>query len=334
MINFIAEDFFCSLQDRYRGGTLGVDNRMSYQAPSDSASFSASKTPPSESGTWRDFYYITKPGIIRSNLIAAFAGFWLASQWDFQYGKMIMTLLGTILVMASSCVFNNYFDRELDLKMERTRDRSLPMGRLKPSVVLWYAIILGILGLGVLFTFSGVLAGLFGLVGMVVYVPIYTLWLKRSSTWSTSVGAISGAMPPVIGYVAVTGVVDMGAWLLFAMLFLWQPPHFWALGIRRVEEYRAAGYPLLPVVKGIKRTKIQMIPYLVALIPVPILMYTYGYAGIYYMIISLALSVIWLYLSLTGFRAKSDEVWAKKVFLFSINYLTLSLIVLIINTTH
>jgi len=332
MINFIANDII-ALYRQNKGGTLQLDNHMSYQAPSDSAAISVSQTPPSESGTWRDFINITKPGIIRSNLIAAFAGMWVASQWDFQYGLMIMTLLGTILVMASSCVFNNFFDRELDLKMERTRERSLPTGRLKPLVVLWYAIILGVVGLAVLFTFSGFLAGIFGVIGAFVYVVIYTLWLKRSSTWSTSVGAISGAMPPVIGYVAVTGTVDMGAWLLFAMLFLWQPPHFWALGIRRVEEYRAAGYPLLPVVKGIKRTKIQMIPYLVVLIPVPILMYVYGYAGIYYMIISLALSVIWLYLAVKGFQAKDDEVWAKKVFLFSINYLTVSLIALILNTT-
>lgn len=311
-----------------------MENHISYQVSSDSAAISESKKPTNESGTWRDFINITKPGIVRSSFMSAFAGYWVASQWDFQIGKMILTLLGTVLILASSCVFNNYFDRELDLKMTRTRERALPTGRLKPGVVLWYAIILGVVGLTILFSFSGMLAGLFGIVGMLVYVVIYTLWLKRSSTWSTSVGAISGAVPPLVGYVAVTGKVDMGAVLLFALLFLWQPPHFWALGIRRVEEYRAAGYPLLPVVKGIKRTKIQMIPYLIALIPVPILMYVYGYAGIYYMIISLVLSIVWLYLSLQGFKAKNDEVWAKKVFLFSINYLTLSLIVLIINTTH
>lgn len=168
---------------------------------------------------------------------------------------------------------------------------------------------------------------------MFVYVVVYTLWLKRSSTWSTSVGAISGAMPPVIGYVAVTGSVDMAAVLLFALLFLWQPPHFWALGIRRVEEYRAAGFPLLPVVKGIKRTKYQMIPYLVLLIPIPILMYAYGYAGIFFLVIGLLLAIWWLYAALQGFRAKDDEAWSKKVFIISINYLTLSLIVLILNTT-
>ncbi|KKO50900.1 heme o synthase [Paenibacillus sp. DMB20] len=312
-----------------------MENHMSYQAPSDSATLaSARSTPPEKEGTWKDFITVTKPGIIRSNLIAAFAGFWLASRWDIQFGLMIMTLLGTVLVMASSCVFNNYFDRDLDMKMERTRNRSLPTGRLTPKVVLWYAVILGAVGLAVLFIFSGVLAGVFGLVGMFVYVVIYTLWLKRTSTWSTSVGAISGAMPPVIGYVAVSGTVDMGAILLFAMLFLWQPPHFWALGIRRVEDYRAAGFPLLPVVKGIKRTKYQMIPYLVLLVPLPVLMYKYGYAGMFFLVISLLLSLVWLYLALKGFRAKDDAAWSKKVFLFSINYLTLSLFVLVLNTVH
>ncbi|KGE20833.1 heme o synthase [Paenibacillus wynnii] len=309
-----------------------MDNQWRYQASSDSAAMSAKS--PQEGSTWRDFITVTKPGIIRSNLIAAFAGYWLASAWDVQYGRLILTLLGTMLVMASACVFNNYFDRDLDMKMERTRERGLPTGRLKPMTVLIYAIGLGISGLLVLFAFSGILAGLFGILGMFVYVVVYTLWLKRTSTWSTSVGAISGAMPPVIGYVAVTGTVDLGAWLLFAILFLWQPPHFWALGIRRKEEYRAAGFPLLPVVKGTFRTKIQMIPYVALLIPVSIVMYVYDYAGVFYLVISTGLSIVWLYLTLKGFRAKDDDAWAKMCFFFSINYLMVSLIVLVLNTTH
>ncbi|ULO08387.1 protoheme IX farnesyltransferase [Paenibacillus sp. 19GGS1-52] len=309
-----------------------MDNQLRYEASSDSAAMSA-KSPP-EGASWRDFVTVTKPGIIRSNLIAAFAGYWVASGWDVQYGRLILTLMGTMLVMASACVFNNFFDRDLDMKMERTRDRGLPTGRLKPTTVLLYAIGLGILGLFVLFAFSGILAGLFGIVGMFVYVVVYTLWLKRTSTWSTSVGAISGAMPPVIGYVAVTGRVDLGAWLLFAMLFLWQPPHFWALGIRRKEEYRAAGFPLLPVVKGTRRTQFQMIPYVVLLIPIPFIMYAYDYAGIFYLIISAGLSIAWLILNLRGFQAKDEEAWAKKSFFFSINYLTISLIVLVLNTIH
>lgn len=313
-----------------------MDN-ISYKASSDTTTYSVKSQPPgSKAGTWKDFIKVTKPGILRTNLVAVFGGFWLASQWDVNYIRLLLTLLGTALVMASSCVFNNYFDRELDLKMERTRNRSLPTGRLTPRTVLTYAVILGIAGLGVLFAFSGVQAGLLGALGMFVYVIIYTLWLKRTSTWSTSIGGISGAMPPVIGYVAVSGHIDLGAWLLFALLFLWQPPHFWALAIRRVEDYRAGGFPLLPVVKGIQRTKWQMIPYIVLLIPVPILMYVYGYAGMIFMIVSVLLSLLWLFYAFKGFRIKPEETdaWAKKVFFFSINYLTLSFLLMIIDTVH
>ena len=308
-----------------------MENQIS-ASTAETASLSV-PTPPQETATWRDFVALTKPGILRSNLIAAFAGFWVASHWQLQYGLLILTLIGTTLVMASSCVFNNYFDREMDTKMARTQNRALPMGRISPKTVLWYAIILGIAGLGVLFGFAGPLAGLFGVVGMLVYVAVYTLWLKRTSTWSTSVGAISGAMPPVIGYIAVSGKVDLGVVLLFALLFLWQPPHFWALGIRRVEEYRAAGFPLLPVVKGIPRTKRQMIPYILLLLPIPILMYMYDYTGLWALIIGEILSILWIIMALMGLRSKDDEAWAKKMFFFSINYLTINLIVMILNTT-
>lgn len=313
---------------------ISVDKQISYQTSSDSTTSSTEPSPSDQPVTWRDFVTLAKPGILRSNLIATFGGFWLASGWNVDYIHLLWTLLGTMLVMASSCVFNNYFDRELDTKMIRTQDRILATRRISPSIVLWYAIILGILGLSVLTLFSGLLAAAFGVLGMVVYVIIYTLWLKRSSTWSTSLGGISGAMPPVIGYVAVTNHVDLGAWLLFAMLFLWQPPHFWALGIRRVEEYRAAGYPLLPVVKGIKRTKYQMLPYIALLIPIPILMYMYNYTGIIFMIVSLILSVLWFGMAVAGFSKQDNDKWAKTAFIFSINYLTISFIMMIIDTVH
>lgn len=313
---------------------ISVDKQISYQTSSDSTTSSTEPSPSDQPVTWRDFVTLAKPGILRSNLIATFGGFWLASGWNVDYIHLLWTLLGTMLVMASSCVFNNYFDRELDTKMIRTQDRVLATRRISPSIVLWYAIILGILGLSILTLFSGLLAAAFGVLGMVVYVIIYTLWLKRSSTWSTSLGGISGAMPPVIGYVAVTNHVDLGAWLLFAMLFLWQPPHFWALGIRRVEEYRAAGYPLLPVVKGIKRTKYQMLPYIALLIPIPILMYVYNYTGIIFMIVSLVLSVLWFSMAVAGFSKQDNDKWAKTAFIFSINYLTISFIMMIIDTVH
>jgi protoheme IX farnesyltransferase len=281
----------------------------------------------------RDYIQLTKPGILRSNLIAAFAGFWLASQGTIQWSLFIMMLLGTTLVMASSCVFNNYLDRDYDGLMERTSHRPLPSGRLSTQRVLVFATILGLLGLSVLFIFTNIMAVFMGIIGMIVYVIIYTAWLKRTSTLSTVMGSFSGAMPPIIGYTAVTGTMDAGAWILFGILFLWQPPHFWALGIRRIEEYRAAGFQILPVVKGVNRTKLQMIPYVVLLIPVSLLLYVTDYAGIYYFITALVLGVLWLLLCLSGLVTKDDDRWAKRTFIFSINYLLILFLVMILDTT-
>ncbi len=269
----------------------------------------------------KDFIALTKPRIIRLNLIAGFGGFWVASKWDIDWLLLLYMLIGSGLTMASSCVINNYWDREMDQKMERTRDRATAAGRISPNVVLWYGIILGIAGVIILFTLVNPLTGWLGLTGMFVYIVIYTMWLKRTSTWSTSIGGVSGAMPPVIGYCAVTNTVDAGAFILFALLFLWQPPHFWSLSIRRVEEYRAAGFPLLPVVKGIGRTKLQMIPYVLLLIPSGLALFYFGHVGMVYLIITLLLGAVWFIHTLLGMNAPDTEKWAKTNFIISINYL-------------
>lgn len=280
----------------------------------------------------KDLVALAKPGIIRLNLFAAFGGFWVASRWEIDGFILVWMLIGSALTMASACVFNNYFDRDFDTKMARTQNRALPQGRLRPSFVLGYAIVLGVLGLADLFILVNPKCGWLGLLGFIVYVVIYTLWLKRNSTWSTSVGGISGAMPPVIGYVSVTNELNAGAWILFALLFLWQPPHFWSLAIRKVEEYRAAGYPVLPVVKGVLRTKIQMIPYIVLLFVSSILMYTEGYVGVVFLILSIVILGCWFFHALTGFRARNTEKWAKTDFLFSVNYLLVMFIAMILDT--
>ncbi|QHW30759.1 protoheme IX farnesyltransferase [Paenibacillus rhizovicinus] len=280
----------------------------------------------------KDYVALTKPGIIRLNAIAAFGGFWVASKWDIDWLLLLYMLIGSALTMASACVINNYWDRELDTKMERTKNRALPTKRLNPTGVLIYGIVLGIIGVTVLFTLVNPLTGWLGLLGFFVYVVIYTMWLKRTSTWSTSIGGVSGAMPPVIGYCAVTGVVDEGAWILFALLFLWQPAHFWSLAIRRVEEYRAAGFPLLPVVKGIPRTKLQMLPYILLLIPTGILMFAYDYVGYTYLIISLVCGIVWLVHTIMGIRATDTTKWARTNFLISINYLMVVFLIMIADT--
>ncbi|MGG1444755.1 heme o synthase [Brevibacillus laterosporus] len=282
---------------------------------------------------FKDMIALTKPRLLLLNVFAVVAGFWVASKWSVDWLDLVWVLIGSTLMIASACVTNNYWDRELDQKMERTKNRVMATDRLKPSFALSYGILLGILGTGLLFTLVNAVAGWLALLGWFVYIVIYTIWLKRSSTWSTSIGGISGAMPPVIGYCAVTNQVDIGAWLLFALLFFWQPAHFWSLGIRRVEEYRAAGFPLLPVVKGIKRTKLQMIPYVLLLIPAAILMFYYGYVGVIFLAVSVLGGVIWLVHTLRGLYVKDDENWAKTNFFISINYLSIVFILMIVNTT-
>ncbi|GGH60673.1 protoheme IX farnesyltransferase 1 [Paenibacillus silvae] len=280
----------------------------------------------------KDMIALTKPGLLRLNVFAVAVGFWVASKWNIHWVSLLLVVLGSTLVIASACVINNYWDRELDQKMERTKKRMEYINLLKPRFVLGYGLALGIVGLAVLFLWVNPLSGWMALLGWFAYIVIYTIWLKRSSTWSTSLGGIAGAMPPVIGYTAVTDEIDAGAWLLFALLFLWQPPHFWSLGIRRVEEYRAAGFPLLPVVKGVKRTKLQMIPYVFLLIPAVFLLYYYGYVGLVFLIISLISSIIWFVHTISGLKTENDERWAKINFLISVNYLMLIFIVMVANT--
>jgi len=316
------------------GGIPAVDKPLGLDAAEAVAEQSAQ--PVVRKATWKDFIYLAKPGILFSNLICAFGGYWVASgrigKDSFDVTLMIWTLLGTLLVMASGCVLNNYLDRDLDRKMTRTSKRALPSGVVEPKIVFWYGIVLGVIGLSVLCLLVNPLSALLGVVGLLVYVWIYTAWLKRSSPLSTTIGAISGAMPPVIGYCAVTNELDIGAWILFGILFFWQPPHFWALGMRRKEEYRAAGFPLLPVVRGNEVTKMHTIRFLVMLVPVSLLLYAYGYVGEIYLAAAIALGLGWTLIGLAGFRTQDDDNWAKRMFVFSINYLPLLFIIMILDT--
>lgn len=282
--------------------------------------------------TWRDFVQLAKPGIIFSNSITAFGGFWVASGWHVNWLQMLYTMIGTALVMASGCVLNNYLDRDLDTKMARTQNRATATGKLSAQVVLWYGIILGIIGVSGLWLLVNPISALLGMLGLFLYVWVYTAWFKRTSVWSTFVGSFSGAVPPVIGYCAVRQDIDAGALILFGIMFLWQPPHFWALGIRRVEEYRAAGFPLLPVVKGSFVTKMAMIRYVVLIVPVSLLLYVYGYVNVIYFYAAAAMGLYWAFLCIKGFKAEDEVLWAKKMFIYSINYLTLLFIIIVLTT--
>ncbi|CAI0859676.1 heme o synthase [Serratia ficaria] len=270
----------------------------------------------------KQYLQVTKPGIIFGNLISVVGGFLLASKGSIDYPLFLATLLGVSLVVASGCVFNNYIDRDIDKKMERTKNRVLVKGLIAPSVTLVYATVLGIAGFALLYIGANPLAMWLAVMGFVVYVGVYSLYMKRHSVYGTLIGSLSGAAPPVIGYCAVTNEFDAGALILLAIFSLWQMPHSYAIAIFRFKDYQAANIPVLPVVKGISVAKNHITVYIVAFMVATLMLTLGGYAGYKYLIVAAAVSVWWLGMALRGYKTENDSIWARKLFVFSIVAIT------------
>ncbi|KFZ43521.1 protoheme IX farnesyltransferase [Anoxybacillus flavithermus] len=286
-----------------------------------------------QSSVLKDVLAVVKIGIVNSNLITTFTGLWLALHFT---GKgflsnlhiVFFALVGSALVIAGSCALNNFIDRDIDHLMERTKGRPTVSGSVEPKRVLWFGMLLVAVGtLSLLMT--TVTAAVIGLIGMVTYVFLYTMWSKRSNTFNTVIGSISGAVPPVIGWTAVDDSFHIVPIILFLLMFLWQPPHFLALAMKRCEEYRAAGIPMLPVVHGFAVTKRQIVIWIVALLPLPFYLFS---LGVPFLVIATLLNVGWLALGLAGFKMKDDMKWAKWMFIYSLNYLTILFVTMVIVT--
>ncbi len=266
----------------------------------------------------KQYLQVTKPGIIFGNLISVIGGFLLAAKGSIDFPLFLSTLVGVSLVVASGCVFNNFIDRDIDRIMERTKNRVLVMGLIPPKTTLVYATILGIVGFALLYLGANPLAMWLAVMGFVVYVGVYSLYMKRKSVYGTLVGSLSGAAPPVIGYCAVTGQFDMGAAILLLIFSLWQMPHSYAIAIFRFKDYQAAGIPVLPVVKGISVAKHHITVYILAFMIATLMLTLSGYAGYKYLIVAAAVSIWWLGMALKGYKAENDIIWARKLFGFSI----------------
>ncbi|PSL50828.1 protoheme IX farnesyltransferase [Salsuginibacillus halophilus] len=285
-----------------------------------------------EGSAWRHYWTLAKMGIVNSNLLTAFAGYFLAASYTagFQFTQnihlLILTMLGIGLVMAGGCTINNYIDRDIDGKMERTRERPTATGHVQPKNVLAVGVLQAAVGLGLLVSVE-LVAAFIALVGFFVYVVLYSMWTKRTHSLNTIVGSISGAVPPLVGWAAVDPALHQYAWILFAIMFVWQPPHFLALAMKRCEEYRAAGIPMLPVVAGFEMTKRQIIVYVAALLPVSLLLFEFG---AFYTTVTALLGAGWLVLGLAGFKMKDDVKWARLMFVYSLNYLTILFVLMII----
>ena len=270
----------------------------------------------------KHFIQITKPGIIFGNVLSVAGGFFLASKGNIDFSVFLAAVIGTSLVVASGCVFNNCIDRDIDQRMERTRNRVLVQGLVSLKLALLYATVLGIAGVSLLYTKANPLAALFAVIGFVIYVGFYSLYLKRKSVHGTLVGSLSGAMPPVIGYVAVSNSFDLAALTLLVMFSLWQMPHSYAIAIFRFNDYLAASIPVLPVKRGILVTKRHILLYILAFLVATLMLTVGGYAGLNYLAVAAGMGMYWLYMAWKGYKAADDTVWARKLFVFSILTIT------------
>ncbi|WP_285422496.1 heme o synthase [Pseudomonas sp. efr-133-TYG-103a] len=270
----------------------------------------------------KHFIQITKPGIISGNVLSVAGGFFLASKGHIDFGLFLVAMIGTSLVVASGCVFNNCIDRDIDVKMERTKNRVLVQGLISLKLALAFATVLGVAGVALLYTKANPLAAWCAVIGFVIYVGFYSLYLKRKSVHGTLVGSLSGAMPPVIGYVAVSNSFDLAALTLLVMFSLWQMPHSYAIAIFRFNDYLAASIPVLPVKRGIRVAKRHILIYILAFLLATLMLTFGGYAGLNYLAVAAAMGMYWLYMAWTGYKAKDDSVWARKLFVFSIFTIT------------
>lgn len=268
-----------------------------------------------------DFVELTKPRITLLVLVTTFTGMWLAAGGELRPDLVTLTLLGTALASAAGCVLNNYVDREVDKRMARTRNRALPAGRMDPQLALRFGLLLGITAFVILFFSVNPLTAWLAAGTVFFYVGIYTVWLKRTSPLCTEVGGVAGALPPVIGWAAVSNEIGGAALALFLIMFLWQPPHFWTLALLRANEYRKAGLPMLPVVQGVRVTKIRMLAYTAALLPATAAMYGLQLVGLAYLIVALVLGLLHLGLTIDFATKPVAQKVGYRLFGFSITYL-------------
>src|ERR1700704_5687165 len=275
-----------------------------------------------------DYVSLAKPRIIPLLLITALGGMMMAERGWPSTGLVVLTLLGGALAAAGAGAINCWIDRDLDGAMLRTRRRPLPDGRIAPGNALLFGIVLGLLAFVLLAFWVNVLAATLAISGLLFYVFVYTLWLKRSTVQNIVIGGAAGAIPPVVGWAAVTHRVDLTAVYLFAVIFLWTPPHFWALALRLRGDYARAKVPMLPVVQGDAAARRQIVVYTVVLVSVTLAIVLTGALGSVYLLGAALLGAGFIALAIVNLRAQRQR-WSRVLFDYSIAYLGLLFAVMV-----
>jgi len=285
-----------------------------------------------------DVVSLTKPKVMVLLLVSTVCPMVLAASGRPDLTLVLITLLGGALISGSASALNCVWDRDIDRLMQRTADRPLAAGRMTATTAIVFSFVIGLIGLIVLAVGANPLAATVALFGHLFYVLVYTMWLKRTTPQNIVIGGAAGAVPPVVGWVAVTGSIDLTAVLLFLLVFLWTPPHFWALALNKNEDYRRADVPMLPVVSGEKVTHVQMLVYAVLLLPVSILLVVSDARLSWFSLVSMALlSVVFIAKTYRLKQAGEEDPSEKEsrawdVFGFSLIYLTLFFVVLVVDS--
>lgn len=255
-----------------------------------------------------------------ANVLTAGAGFLLASHWHGKWGLFVATMAGMSLLVASACVLNNYFDRDLDTKMPRTKRRALAIGSIPARNAVIFGAILGIAGFVTLAMYVTWLVVTLGAIAYFDYIVLYAI-TKRRTVHGTLVGTVSGASPMAAGYCAAAGHIDSGAGVLFLAMTFWQMPHFFAIAIYRMRDYAAGHIPVMPLKKGVHSTKVQIVVYAILFLIAALSLSVFGYTGSISAVVMAAAGLAWLYKGVRGFRTAKDEVWARGMFVFSLKVL-------------
>jgi protoheme IX farnesyltransferase len=269
------------------------------------------------------YYRLTKPKVVYLIVFTAMVGMLLAADGAVSLVIFIAGLLGIGLAAASGAAINHVVDERIDRLMERTRNRPLASGDIDQKSALIFALSIGFLGIAILVVFVNLLTAILTFFSLVGYALVYTMYLKRATPQNIVLGGAAGAAPPLLGWTAVTGSVDTEALLLFLIIFIWTPPHFWALAIRRREEYAKADIPMLPVTHGVAFTKIQILLYTVLLFIVTLMPFLIQMSGLIYLAGAVALGIGFLYYAIKLYRDDQPNVIAMKTFSYSIFYLSL-----------
>ncbi len=269
---------------------------------------------------WQDYYTLTKPRVVQLLVFTAIVGMFLATPGMVPWDVLVLGSLGIGLAAASGAVVNHVVDQRVDAQMSRTRERPLPTGRIRDRDAFIFALVLGVLGLGLLALAINPLTAVLTFFSLIGYAVVYTIFLKRATPQNIVIGGAAGAAPPVLGWAAVTNDVSGYALLLFLIIFTWTPPHFWALAIARKDDYERAGVPMLPVTHGIELTKAFVLCYTILLVVVTLLPYLTGMSGLLYLLGAVLLGGGFLYYALRLKLSAKPEI-AMKTFGYSISYL-------------